>query len=370
VLNQKLPGFYYTFQRTSDLSRLSHDHEMKIFFEACNSFFKPSNKFKFLFSRKGKLLHCLHEIEEDAKVVVVGTKKEFKGIGTEESPEKHPMQARSPIYRTFEKGPDTSIMPSIESQFVLRSQKVSFRDTGIHFPARTYNRLEIGLRRSRTPGRSLGGEELKLKLGNLSHQIDRFFPTLCSQGLAQLRQRCKFNDSQLHQLYGKFKLLVLLSCGIDINHLISDGISKRAFVEYYSKKAKNVTMVMERIFESFDADGGGSISWEEFLGAMDIIWNGGLEEKLDLFFSVYDKDGNGALSFWEIQELCKIQLQLDEADQLLEELSYSFAGLIFHLTQTDIDQEVPAERIKELIKTQQDMSLINMFCSFNWLKNN
>ncbi|OMJ87074.1 hypothetical protein SteCoe_11319 [Stentor coeruleus] len=101
---------------------------------------------------------------------------------------------------------------------------------------------------------------------------------------------------------------------------------------------------------------------------MNVIWHGTFESQLDLFFSVYDLDGNGSLSFKEIQELCKMQLQMDKADQIIDELSYSFATLIFDLTKTDYNGEIPAQKIKDVIKVQEDKSLIEMFCSFNCLK--
>jgi Ca2+-binding EF-hand superfamily protein len=151
------------------------------------------------------------------------------------------------------------------------------------------------------------------------------------------------------------------------NHKISSGISKRTFVDYYSKSPE-LSNILTKIFEKFDTDGGGTVSWEEYLDAMHVIWHGTIEDQLDFFFSVYDDDGNGCLSFKEIQELCRLQLQMDKADGLLDELSYSFASLIFDLTETSYTEDVPSYKIKEIIRKQQDKSLIEMFCSFNCLK--
>jgi Ca2+-binding EF-hand superfamily protein len=128
--------------------------------------------------------------------------------------------------------------------------------------------------------------------------------------------------------------------------------------------------VLGRVFDNIDQDSNGAITWEEYLAAMDVMFNGTYEQQIDLFFTVYDTDGNGNLSFEEIKNLCKLQLQNSDADNVIEELSHSFATLIFDITETPYDKEIPADKIKQVLTRQTDKSLIEMFCSFSFMKNN
>ena len=163
-------------------------------------------------------------------------------------------------------------------------------------------------------------------------------------------------------------MLLHLSIAKDPNHNIKTGISKEIFIEsYYGTKELN--FVLSRIFDCIDQDHGGTISWDEYLAAMEIMFNGSYEQQIDLFFRVYDYDGNGSLSSEEVRNLCKLQLQNSDADNVIEELSTSFATLIFNLTETTYDKEISAEKIKGVLAKHTDKSLIEMFCSFSFMKN-
>ena len=141
------------------------------------------------------------------------------------------------------------------------------------------------------------------------------------------------------------------------------------FVESY-QGTPELNFVLARVFDSIDQDSNEAIVWEEYLAAMDIMFNGTYEEKIDLLFTVYDTDGNGNLNFDEIKDICKLQLQNSDADNVIEELSHSFATLIFKVTQTQYDKEIPAVKIKEGLTRQTDKSLIEMFCSFSFINTN
>lgn len=346
----KVQGFHYKFSLIQKFDRASHSEEMKVFFRHCSKNFHTGLNFKFLFDSTGKLLRCLHELNHEGKIVLVGTKPGFQGL-------RHCKNV------DFESEPGEEhlryvAMEKLNSAFRIKtckSRNSSYQERVT--PAKIHKKTD----------EKIPFDDLKVKLGNVSYNIDRTFPTLCSQGIQKIKSKYNFNEKELHNLYGKFKLLVLLSCGIDKDHKIESGISKNTFVDYYSKSPE-LSHILSKIFDKFDLDGGGTVSWEEFLEAMNVIWHGTIEDQLDFFFAVYDNDGNGRLSFNEIQELCRLQLQMEKADNLLDELSYSFASLIFDLTETSYDEDIPSDKIKEIIRKQQDKSLIEMFCSFNCLK--
>lgn len=357
---QKIPGFYYKFELLQDFNRHSHSQEMKAFFSECQKIFRSSKtEFKFAFSTSGKILHCLHELKSTEKIVLVGETSVFSPVQQAETPDMLNPQGRSPLYKSFFEESDLNVMENLNSHFRISSSKPKVRNL--------QSRSQTSSNYTKPKPEKLKLDSLKLKLGKKSYDIDKTFPTLYSQGLKKLKEKFKFTEQQLHFLYGKYKLLVLLSCGTNPGHDISSGIARATFVEYYSKSTE-IGKILGKIFDKFDLDGGGTVDWEEYLHTMNIIWHGTIESQLDFFFSVYDNDGNGCLSFREIQDLCKLQLQMEKADQLIEELSFSFASLIFDLTETKYDQEIPAWKIKEIIRKQQDRSLIEMFCSFNCLK--
>ena len=77
-----------------------------------------------------------------------------------------------------------------------------------------------------------------------------------------------------------------------------------------------------------------------------------IKDKIDLFISIADEDGNGQLSFSEVHELSKISLEkfITASDEnFLDDLSLYFTKFIFETCQTSIDKEIPITYIKDLI---------------------
>lgn len=77
-----------------------------------------------------------------------------------------------------------------------------------------------------------------------------------------------------------------------------------------------------------------------------------LKEKIDLFIRIADEDGNGRLSQEEISGLCIIALRrfvLDNGDGMIEDLCDYFTRLIFRACKVAVEDEIPLERIKEVI---------------------
>jgi Ca2+-binding EF-hand superfamily protein len=363
-IGQKFIGFHYPILLQS--SRVSHLEEMRDFFRYCKEFFRSQYEFAYLFSHAGRRLKCLHETGPESKVVVVSESSVFHGISEEFTGEER-AKTRSPVYRRF---------PTETKHFIPRVTETV--NSNFEFSVRRFSKApEISLPRVK-PAKiqmkkfdyfsKIGSlEKLKLKLNEDLSKIDKAYPAIHNQGMSSLKSKYKFKEGKIHSLSAKFKTLVLLSCAINPSHRISSGISRVSFIDYNSSSEEQ-KYVLGRIFDTFDKDSGGTISWDEFMTAMSIMYNGTFDQKIDLFFNVYDQDGSGSLSFQEIKELCKVQLQAEPSDKLIEELSQSFASLIFDVTETPYDGDIPSSRIKEIIKNNKDKSLIDMFCSFQFLK--
>ena len=364
---QKLQGFKYPVHQISGLPRTHQDQEMKDFFDYCKDYYKSPIPFRFLFSHKGKRLRCLHEISSKAKIALVGHSPEFQGI-LKASALDSMRFTRSPCYRFSEKPSESSLDVSrnINSMFVYSTQKCNSPDQDQVLPSlktprkRMFKRVDYNKHLN-------SFERLKVKLGDVAAKIGRDYSPIHDQGMRQFKERYKFSESELHKLYARFKLLTLLSCGVNPSHKLKNGVVKQAFVEYYGSSSE-LTYVLERIFDKIDSEDLGFVTWPQFLEAMHTMWYGTYNQQIDLFFNVYDVDGSGNLSFTEIQALCRVQLQDNGSDSFIDELAASFAGLIFDIAQADYTSEISSDRIKEIINTQNDKSLIDMFCTFDFLR--
>ena len=301
------------------------------FLKICRENLNKSKKYKFLFTATGKLFQFLQDFPFNEQVLIVSTEMYFSGLQSSNIEDLIPL-----------KPPNSAFKPVRAGQVPVKSSSKA---------------LEA----------KLSLNQLKVKLGQTAVKIDTKLPKLFDLGMEKLRLKCRFSEAELHKLYAKYKMLVHLSIAKNPSHDIFAGISKETFIESY-QGSKELSFVLSRIFDCIDLDRSGNIDWEEYLHAMDIMSNGNYEQQIDLFFQVYDTDGNGVLSFNEIQELCKLQLQNSDADNVIDELAFSFASLIFDITETAYDQEIPAEKIKIALGKQGDKSLVEMFCSFSFLK--
>lgn len=375
---QKVPGFYYSVLNLDTNARSQHIKEMKEFYKYCKEFYKNATDFKFLYNYTGKSLRCLHEAEFNDKILMVSDNSQYIGIFSENVVESSSHEPRSPLFKYYNftyDSPDVS--KGINSQFIFNAEKYNLNSmtptANSHFERAKDSFLPSinGHREHKILNNSYSKlgflEKLKFRLGAVTSNIDKTFTSIRDQGLKQLKEKYKFKESELHKFYAKYKLLVLLSCGIDPSHKISSGINRKAFIDYY-KTSKEIEFVLGRVFDKFDSDGGGTISWVEYLTAMSIMWKGSYDQQVDLFFEVYDLTGTGALSYAEIQQLCKLQLQVENSDQLIDDLADSFASLVFDITKTPYSEEISKETIKSVINLQNDKSLIEMFCSFHFLK--
>lgn len=326
----KLSGFFYKIRKTP-MTRPQKQENTDQFLKICRENLNKSKKYKFLFTATGKLFQFLQDFPFNEQVLIVSTEMYFSGLQSSNIEDLIPL-----------KPPNSAFKPVRAGQVPVKSSSKA---------------LEA----------KLSLNQLKVKLGQTAVKIDTKLPKLFDLGMEKLRLKCRFSEAELHKLYAKYKMLVHLSIAKNPSHDIFAGISKETFIESY-QGSKELSFVLSRIFDCIDLDRSGNIDWEEYLHAMDIMSNGNYEQQIDLFFQVYDTDGNGVLSFNEIQELCKLQLQNSDADNVIDELAFSFASLIFDITETAYDQEIPAEKIKIALGKQGDKSLVEMFCSFSFLK--
>ena len=88
-------------------------------------------------------------------------------------------------------------------------------------------------------------------------------------------------------------------------------------------------------------------------------------EKIDLFISISDSDGNGLLSYDEIFKLSKLCLShyVKNQGEFLDVLCEYYTRLIFQIVNKELTDEIPFSEIKRaIIENRSDSDLLLMFC--------
>lgn len=337
--------FLYKFSKDSRMA--SRDAEFENFLETCQKQFHSIEKYCYVYSSSGLRIFNFSELQESDQYLVVCIEPVRNG------------KKRSRI-SLLKKKHISHDFSSARSKIHLKRSFITRLDESID------NKSIVSL----TSGpkklhKELSLLNLKLKLGEAAVQIDTKLPKLTDLGIFSLITRYKLKESELHRLYARYKILVLLSFSQNPSHDIQKGISKEIFVNSFTRADENSKTFLRKIISAIDQDSNDCIDLHEFFTAMNILIHGSHNEQIDMFFSVYDTDKNGTLSFAEIKVLCKMQLFFAGSDEIMDYLAESFASLIFDMAGVGYTEEISAGRLKSLIESTEEKLIIEMFCSFN-----
>ncbi|XP_062899446.1 Kv channel-interacting protein 4 isoform X6 [Mobula hypostoma] len=150
--------------------------------------------------------------------------------------------------------------------------------------------------------------------------------TVCHrpEGLEQLEAQTKFTKKELQILYRGFK-----------NECPSGIVNEETFKEIYAQffPQGDATTYAHFLFNAFDTDHNGSVSFEDFVLGLSVLLRGSIQDKLKWAFNLYDinKDGyvtkekmdknkDGVVTIDEFIDTCQKDENIMKSMQLFENI--------------------------------------------------
>lgn len=131
-----------------------------------------------------------------------------------------------------------------------------------------------------------------------STEYDFELSTVCyrPEGLDKLQEQTKFTKKELQVLYRGFK-----------NECPSGVVNEEAFKLIYSQffPQGDSSTYAHFLFEAFDTDKNGSISFEDFVMGLSIILRGTINDRLNWAFNLYDLNKDGCITKEEMMAIMK-----------------------------------------------------------------
>ncbi|KAI8517097.1 PREDICTED: neurocalcin homolog [Branchiostoma belcheri] len=149
-----------------------------------------------------------------------------------------------------------------------------------------------------------------LRSGGKERKTKRLFRRTVSQ-LERITNFSKTEIKQWHKLF-------LKDCP-------SGQLTEEHFVSFYvgsfqSGDSRRKAELATQIFRTFDRDGSGTIDFREFMCGMNVLMRGSITERLKWAFYMYDLDGSGSISTNELLDVLKLMYEIRYPEYGLEEL--------------------------------------------------
>lgn len=122
--------------------------------------------------------------------------------------------------------------------------------------------------------------------------------TVCHrpEGLEQLQEQTKFTRKELQVLYRGFK-----------NECPSGIVNEENFKQIYSQffPQGDSSTYATFLFNAFDTDHDGSVSFEDFVSGLSTILRGTIDDRLNWAFNLYDLNKDGCITKEEMLDIMK-----------------------------------------------------------------
>ncbi|XP_024885493.1 neurocalcin-delta B-like [Temnothorax curvispinosus] len=129
------------------------------------------------------------------------------------------------------------------------------------------------------------------KITEIIQEDDKHSSYIFPEQLSALTSRTGFSKDEIRKLYRAFKQLCPRGCA-------TSGDLKPAYAKLFP--LGDPARYAQIVFNSFDRDGDGIVSFNDLLGAMTLIINGNVDQKLSWIFGFYDLNGDGCITRHEM----------------------------------------------------------------------
>ncbi|XP_060068059.1 Kv channel-interacting protein 1-like isoform X3 [Ylistrum balloti] len=141
--------------------------------------------------------------------------------------------------------------------------------------------------RKRLHSSDSGGDH---EFDDLEMQVVRYKP----EGLDTLCRNTKFSRKELQIMYRGFKQ----ECPTGI---VNEETFKEIYAQFFPQGDSSA--YAHYVFNTFDHDRNGTISFEEFVMGLSVLSRGTLQERLQWAFSLYDINGDGIITKEEMNDI-------------------------------------------------------------------
>lgn len=134
-------------------------------------------------------------------------------------------------------------------------------------------------------------------LGNFENRLNVPVPDSTSTSESFILHQTGLSLPEIESIFKKY---------IEINPQV-DELNRKEFAKLYisfrSEDCDKIGKITDYIFNAFDTDRNGRISFEEFLIGYGLTTRKGLEKKLEYAFNMFDLDADGYLSTSDLKEV-------------------------------------------------------------------
>lgn len=172
--------------------------------------------------------------------------------------------------------------------------------------------------------------------------------------LSTLTCRTGFSKDEIRKLYRAFKQLCPRGCA-------TSGDLKPAYAKLFP--LGDSARYTQIVFNNFDRNGDGIVSFNDLLGALTLIINGNVDQKLSWIFEFYDLNGDGCITRSEMLAIVSAIYEMMQNSQIIQSVVNKQVDRFFEKMDTDRDGMVSREEFMSNCKN--DAIIYNQLFLFN-----
>ncbi|KAJ0067198.1 hypothetical protein NL108_012939 [Boleophthalmus pectinirostris] len=161
--------------------------------------------------------------------------------------------------------------------------------------------------------------------------------TVCHrpESMDKLQEQTKFTKKELQVLYRGFK-----------NECPSGVVNEENFKNIYSQffPQGDSSMYAHFLFEAFDTNKNGSVSFEDFVFGLSIILRGTVNDRLNWAFNLYDLNKDGCITKEEMLDIMK-----------------SIYDMMGKYTYPSMQEDAPREHVESFFQDENIMQSMQLF---------